>query len=453
MREIGLADVEREADRQVLRLKQWGVEPGQSIGWLGLNSLEGLGLLYACGHVGARFVPLNWRLAAPELADIAVHAGLQRLLHDPALATLAQDIRNLISLPLPVAEGHREGDWMVVYTSGTTGRPKGAIHTVEGMRANMRAAIEAQGLTSQTKALAVLPMFHVGGLCIQVLPTLAAGGRVLLHERFDPLAWLRDVAQWRPTTSLLVPATMQALLDHPHWQGADLKSLQFINCGSSVVPRAHLDGFFDAGVPVTQVYGATETGPVSIVLPLDEAPIARGKVGRPAKEVQVRLMTPQGRPVVDPEVGEIWLRAPNLMRGYHREPDSAAFTDGWFRTGDLAWRDANGLYEVVGRCKDMIISGGENIYPAEIENCVLGLADLKECAVVSQPDRKWGEIPVLVVVTHSGQPLDEAALRQRLDTQLARFKHPKRWVQLHALPRTALGKVQKERLSDQISAP
>ena len=184
-----------------------------------------------------------------------------------------------------------------------------------------------------------------------------------------------------------------------------------------------------------------------------EAAIAIGKVGRPAHSVQVRLMSTQGRPVVDPQVGEIWLRAPNLMRGYHREPDSAAFTDGWFRTGDLAWRDANGLYEVVGRCKDMIISGGENIYPAEIENCVLGLADLKECAVVSQPDRKWGEIPVLVVVTHSGQPLDEAALRQRLDTQLARFKHPKRWVQLHALPRTALGKVQKERLLDQISAP
>ena len=127
--------------------------------------------------------------------------------------------------------------------------------------------------------------------------------------------------------------------------------------------------------------------------------------------------------------------------------------EGWFHTGDLAALQADQSWRIVGRAKDMIISGGENIYPAEIENCVLGLADLKECAVVPQPDRKWGEIPVLVVVTRSGQPLDETALRQRLDTQLARFKHPKRWVQLHALPRTALGKVQKERLLDQISAP
>lgn len=452
MKDIGLADVEREADRQVSHLKQLGVAQGQSIGWLGLNCIEGLGLLYACGRVGARFVPLNWRLSAPELADIAVHAGLQHVLQDQALTPLAQDLQSRIQLPQPIAPGHREGDWMVVYTSGTTGRPKGAIHTVYGMSANMEAAIDAQGFSSQTKTLAVLPMFHVGGLCIQVLPTLMAGGRVLLHERFDPAAWLRDVAQWRPTTSLLVPATMQALLDHPDWRGADLSSLQFINCGSSVVPLAHLDGFFAAGVPVTQVYGATETGPVSIVLPLDEAASAKGKVGRPAKEVQVRLMSPEGLPVIDSEVGEIWLRAPNLMRGYHREPESMAFTDGWFRTGDLAWRDDNGLYEVVGRCKDMIISGGENIYPAEIENCVFGLTDLKECAVVPQPDRKWGEIPVLVVATHSGQPLDEAALWRRLNTHLARFKHPKRLVQVDALPRTALGKVQKEMLVAQIAA-
>ena len=451
MIDIGAAEVHQEAARQFSRLADLGVQAGHSVGWLGLNGLEGLGLLQACRQHGARFVPLNWRLSPIELADIAQHAGLQHLLHDGPMNALAEKVKSLVGLPQPLAPGHEEGDWMVVYTSGTTGRPKGAVHTVEGMTANMAAAIEAQAFSADTRTLAVLPMFHVGGLCIQVLPTLAAGGRVLLHERFDPPAWLRDVAHWRPTTSLLVPATMQALLDHPEWARADLSALQFVNCGSSVVPRALIDAFFARGVPVTQVYGSTETGPVSIVLPLQEASQARGKVGRPARQVQVQLVKADGHLALPGEVGEIWLRAPNLMRCYQREGDSSSFKEGWFCSGDLAWQDSQGHFEVVGRCKEMIISGGENIYPAEIENCLVGFPEIKECAVLAMPDRKWGEIPVLVVVTPTGLPMDEGAIRSRLDAHLARFKHPRRIVQVDALPRTALGKVQKEVLLTRIS--
>ena len=446
MIELGLADVQQEADRQVARLSRLGVASGHSVGWLGLNGLEALGLLEACKRLDARFVPLNWRLSSVELAAIARHAGLQHLLCDSVMSELAQKIFALVRFPQPLAPGHLPGDCMVVYTSGTTGQPKGAVHTVAGMNANVEAAIEAQGLDADTRALAVLPMFHVGGLCIQLLPTLTAGGCVLLHDRFDASAWLQSVQAWHASTSLLVPATMQALLDHPDWLQSDLSSLQFVNCGSSVVPRSLIDAFFDRGITVTQVYGSTETGPVSIVLPLQHANRLRGKVGEPARGVSVRLLQSDGTDVTPGDVGEICLRAPNLMRCYHREDNHPSFREGWFHSGDLARQDPEGWYEVVGRSKDMIISGGENIYPAEIENCVLALPQVQECAVVGQPDLRWGEIVVLIVVAKVGLQLNDAHIRSHLQDHLARFKHPKRIEFMESLPRTALGKVQKEAL-------
>lgn len=450
MIDLRQADVDAEARRQLDRLIALGIGVGHSVGWLGLNRLEALGLLAACQHLGARFVPMNWRLSPAELADIARHAGLQALLHDEAFALLCDQVKVTVNLPQPLAPGHEPGDCMVVYTSGTTGQPKGAIHTVESMTANTLAAIEAQHLNADTRTLAVLPMFHVGGLCIQVLPTLAAGGCVRLHDRFDAQAWLHDVAHWRPTTSLLVPATMQAILDHPQWNRTDLTSLKFINCGSSVVPRPLIDAFFERGVSVSQVYGSTETGPVSIIVPLDRTHALRGKVGQPARHVEVRLVGVNGQDVGRGEVGEIWLRAPNLMRGYHREPHHPSFQHGWFHSGDLAWQDSDGWFEVVGRSKDMIISGGENIYPAEIENCFVGHPLISECAVVGLPDRHWGEVVVMVVVPRSSGTIEERVLMAVLQHRLARFKHPKRIVQRSSLPKTALGKVQKDVLRDQL---
>ncbi len=444
--DIGAEEVEREADRQVERLRAMDAQPGESIGWLALNGLATLGLLRACERLGLRFVPLNWRLTASELAAIAEHAGLQHLLHDGNFAELVRETVARLPGSLPPAPGHEAGDLMLVYTSGTTGAPKGAIHTASAMAANARAAIATQGLGAQTRTLGVLPLFHVGGLCIQVLPTLAAGGRVKLHPRFDPGAWLRDVQAWRPTTSLLVPATMRAVIEHPDWAGTDLSSLAFLCTGSSVVPPALIEAFHARGVPVAQVYGSTETGPVSIVLPPGEARAHMGKVGHPAPGVRIRLRDAQGADVSDGEVGEIVVAGDNLMRGYHREPGHPSLREGWFRSGDLARRDAQGRFEVVGRLKDMIISGGENIYPAEIENLVAALPGLQEFAVVGLPDPQWGEVVVLALVREPGSGLDEAQVRQALEGRLARFKHPKHFFFLESLPKTALGKVRKPEL-------
>ena len=441
--DVDAAAIDALALRETQSLRAQGVEAGESVGWLALNQPRALALLAACERIGARYVPLNWRLGVAELARCVEHAGLQWLLHDDAMRPLAEAILTMqrVDLPLPQAPGHVPGDVMLVYTSGTGGNPKGAIHTSAGMRANIAAAIDAQHLDAQTRTLAVLPLFHVGGLCIQVLPTLAAGGCVRLHARFDAGAWLRDVAAWRPTTSLLVPATMRALVEHPGWADADLRSLAFVNSGSQTVPRELIDAFHQRGVRVCQVYGATETGPVSLVLRPEEALRHPGKAGRPALGVDVRCVD-----------GELWIRGPNLARGYHREPDSPAFADGWFHSGDLAIQSPDGLFEIVGRCNELIISGGENIHPTEIENLALGDATVAEAAVVGLPDKQWGEVPVLAVVARPGAVVDVARLAAVLADGLARFKQPRHIVVLPELPKTALGKVQRARLAEHLSA-
>jgi fatty-acyl-CoA synthase len=420
----------REVDGCCERLRAIGLARGAAFGWLGLNSVPMLAALLACAKLGLRFVPLNWRLAAPELRKIAAHAGLAAWHADAGFDALDGFECE------PYCGDTEHDDLLLVYTSGTTGEPKGALHTQAALVANIDAAIDAQGFDAGTRALAALPLFHIGGLCIQVLPTLAAGGVVRLQPRFDAEAWFDDVAAWRPTTSLLVPAVMRALIEHPRWPRADLSSLRFINCGSQIVPRPLIEAFHARGVPVAQVYGATETGPVTLVLRPDEALAHVGSVGKPALNVEVRLVN-----------GEVQVRAPNCARGYHRRENDEAFADGWFRTGDLARVDADGHHEIVGRAKELIISGGENIHPAEIEHIALADAAVAEAAVVGLPDARWGEVAVLAVVARTGKAVDIGRLQSAFAATLARFKHPRRIVVLDALPKTALGKVRKADLA------
>ena len=429
------------ADAAEAHLKQTGVARGHIVAWLGHNSWDLIATLVACQRLGAVLLPLNWRLAAAELGAIVRHAQAAHLLGTPELESLALDVLRQGPLHAGPAEGIQPGDLLLVYTSGTTGQPKGALHTAAGMQANAVAAIAAQHLTARDRVLSVLPLFHVGGLCIQTLPALAVGAKVSLLPRFEPSAWFDAVEQWKPTTTLLVPAVMKALVDHPRWGAADLSSLAYVNSGSQIVPRALIEAFHARGVPVAQVYGSTETGPVSVVLKPEEALAHPGMAGRPALGVQLKLA----------EDGEILLKAPNLMRGYHRSSELAFDAQGWFHTGDLAVEHADGLLEVVGRSKELIISGGENIHPAEIEQLAQAWPGVAECAVVGLADERWGEVPILAVVPQPGVELDAAALLAQLATRLARFKLPRQVRVVEALPKTALGKVQRKALALQLS--
>ncbi len=443
-----------EVDRAALALLNQGLGRGAHVGWLGLNSVEMLASLLACARLGAVWVPLNWRLAPAELAEIGRHAGINALLGTPEMGSLADSVRALLGdLPPPAPQAEDAADdLLLVYSSGTTGRPRGAVHTHRGMLANIDAAVAAQGLTAADRVLSALPLFHVGGLCIQTLPALAVGTAVRLLPRFEAGAWLAALREWRPTVSLLVPAAMRALLGHRDWPTTPLDSLRFVNSGSMVVPLALIEAFHQRGLAVTQVYGSTESGPVSIALSPNEALALPGRVGRPALGVQVRLVDATGTDVAPGQVGEIWLQAPNLLRTIHREPDHPDLVDGWLRTGDLGAQDAQGVYTVVGRLKDMLISGGENIYPAEIENLVEGFAGIAEFAVVGLPDPRWGEVPVLAVVAAAGSIPNLDALRLHLAQHLARYKQPREIVLRAGLPKTALGKVQKAALVAALAA-
>lgn len=466
-RDISYAQLWQRIETAAAVLHAAGVRPGDRVAWLGLNHPDVLVLLFALARLGAILLPLNYRLAAPEHVAILAHAGVSLLVTDPTHAEAAADLvaqsgcsllragelAGVASRDAPLAPGAgAESPVLLVYTSGTSGQPKGVLHTQSGLVWNCLISTDAHELTPEDHVLSALPMFHVGGLCIQTLPALHAGASVTLHSRFDAGAWLADVAARRPTLSLLVPATLRAVIEHPAFAGTDLSSLRMLATGSSTIPSSMIAAFHTRGVPVGQVYGATETGPVSIYLRREEAMQRVGSAGRAGVHVEVRLMDAQGRAVATGEVGEVWVRGPNLLCGYWKDPGNPAFADGWFHTGDLARCDEAGYYEIVGRSKDMIISGGENIYPAEIENLLADCPMILEAAVVGAPDARWGEVVVAVVVRKPGAELDAAQVLHLLDGRLARFKHPKRVLFCDALPKTALGKVQKAGLLAGIAA-
>jgi fatty-acyl-CoA synthase len=418
------------------------VTKGDRVAWLGYNSPDMLVLLFALARLGAILVPLNWRLAAAEHRAILDDCKPRWIAFDEAFAVHARGL-GVPPLEIRLVEnpeliGTDADDLLIVYTSGTTGKPKGAVLAQSALLWNGYNSIHAHDLGQSDHVLTALPMFHVGGLNNQTLPALLAGASVTLHKRFDPGLWLADVARRRPTLSLLVPATLQAVISHPAWASADLSSLKMLNAGSMVVPDSMIRAFHARGVPVGQIYGCTETAPIAVVLLKEDALGKVGSAGKPALHCQVKLVD-----------GEIWVRGPNVMRGYWNDAAASAAVltpDGWFRTGDLARIDEEGYYWIVGRSKDVIISGGENIHPAELENVLADCAAIAEAAVVGVEDAKWGEAAVACVVLRKDAHFNENSVLALFQDRLAKFKHPRRVLFLDGLPRNAMGKVQKHDL-------
>jgi fatty-acyl-CoA synthase len=272
---------------------------------------------------------------------------------------------------------------------------------------------------------------------------------VILQERFEAGAALAAIAREKPTLTLVVPAVMQAMIAHPDWATTDLSSLRAVGAGSSVIPRELIDAFHARGVPVMQVYGATETGPTATVLPRADAARKAGSCGLPAAHTEIDVFRDDGTRASPDERGELWVRGDNVFSGYWRDEAAtrAAFGPrGWFRTGDVGHRDAEGYFWIDDRRTDLIISGGENVYPAEVEAVLAAHPAVAQCAVVARPDPKWGEVPVAVVALRPGATLPRAEALALFEGRLARFKHPRDLLVLDRLPATALGKVEKFRL-------
>ncbi len=446
-------------------LADHGVGEGDRVAWLGPNRPAALRLMLGCSWLGAIYLPLNSRLTPPEHRWILDHAEPALLAVDSTFAEHGAAVgapcerRVVPDEPdgfaavgtAPARRGTPDHPVLLAYTSGTTGHPKGALLDQAAMAANAVNSTHAHDLTSEDRVLTTIPLFHVGGLNIQTLPAVLGGAAVLIERAFDAGQFLDDVEQWQPTWTVLVPAALTAVAAHPRFASADLGSLRGIMTGSSPVPMAATEPFFDRGVPVGQIYGSTETAPIAVHLRCDEAAAHRRSCGKPSTMCEVRIVTDAGADAAAGERGELWVRGPSVLREYWRDGEATdeVLVEGWFRTGDVGHADDEGWIFIDDRRKDMIISGGENIYPAELEE-VLARSDLvAEATVVGVPDERWGEVPVIVAVPST--EIEAAALLSLFDGRLARFKHPKAVFWTDQLPRTALGKVRKHEVRAMLS--
>jgi len=447
-------------------LADLGIERGDRIAYLGFNSAAQLMLLIAASRLGVAVTPLNWRLASPEHAYMLADAGVKALFCDRAFAGgiepaegrrdvllqgackgwLSWDALIAKAAATPPLVGSAEDLFLIVYTSGTTGRPKGAALTQGAIHWNARNSLAGHGLTATDRVLTLLPLFHVGAINIQTLPAFMAGATVLLHPKADPARVLAALSDFQPTLTVVVPAVMRALIEHPSWAAADLGSLRAVTTGSSIVPLPLIESFHVRGTPVIQVYGSTETAPIATIQTPDIAFATVGTVGPPAAHCRIRVVDSEGRDLPDGVAGELLVAGPSILDCYWNNSTATkeALREGWYHSGDIGYRRPDGCYVVVDRKRDIVISGGENIYPAEIEAELERHPDITEVAVVGQPDAKWGETPVAFVVARAD--LSEAEILARLDGRLARFKWPRAVRFLEALPRNAMGKIQKAEL-------
>ncbi|HEX8664402.1 MAG TPA: AMP-binding protein [Beijerinckiaceae bacterium] len=446
---------------------------GDRVAVLSQNRPDYLVLLYACARLGAMLVPLNWRLAVPEQLFILTDAAAGALFVEEAFAAVVallsetQPKTRVVGLDFAppgglsfdrlLAAGTGDGrnphadlssPLLVVYTSGTTGRPKGAVLRQEALFWNGVMSQHMHGLNPDDHVLTVLPLFHVGGLNIQTTPALHHGATVTLHPRFAPDAALAAIAQDRPTLTVLVPATMQALIGHPAFAKTDLSSLRALTTGSTIVPQNLIDAFEARGVPVLQVYGSTETCPIAIYTSLSGDRFRLGSTGLPGLACEAKIMDENGAEAPPGKPGEIAVRGPNVFFEYWGDEAATreALRDGWYFSGDIGSRDADGYFTVHDRKKNLIISGGENVYAAEVERVLLSHPGVADAAVIGRPDPQWQEVPVAYVVLRPGADPDPAALKAHVLAHLARFKVPRDVIFVADLPRNALGKVQHFRL-------
>jgi len=431
---LNYRDLASQIDETVADLSSRGIGHGDRVAWYGLNHPRVFILLFACARLGAIFVPLNWRLADEEIAGIVKDCTPSAMFWDEAFASKAQGLP--VSAPSGATAKAVESDpLLIVYTSGATGKPKGVVLAQEALIANAEMSIHAHGLTAEDRVLNALPLFHVGGLNILPTPAFSIGATILLHQSFDPVLMARDLQ--RVQAAISVPTVLGAVLQTAEWAKADLTGLRCISIGSTDVPADLIGAVHQRGVPLLQIYGATETAPFAIYQTYRDAMATAGSIGR-CGTCEVRLVAPDG---ADSRLGEIWVRGKNTLLEYWNNPEQTALDieDGWFKTGDVARLGEDGLYYFVDRIKHIIISGGENIYPAEIERILRDHPAISELAVVGIPDAKWGETPVVVAVRQ--RDAEAADLLAMLSGKLARYKHPSRVIFVDALPRNAMGKV------------
>ncbi|WP_038046094.1 class I adenylate-forming enzyme family protein [Thermus caliditerrae] len=452
------AELYQRAQRAAAALRDLGVGKGDRVGLLAWNHPAYLDLLFAGPLLGHILTPFNHRLSLAELRTLYDYAEPRVLFYGEGFQEMAQAL-DPKALPLEVIqEGEEapeetqvdlEDPALLLFTGGTTGLPKGALIPYRQLLVNAIQTAFAWGLSREDRYIVATPMFHAA-LNALATPLLYLGGSVVIQERFRPEEYLELVVTYRPTILFLVPTMFQMLLETPGFAEADLSFVRFAISGGAPCPAPVREAFQRKGVRFKQGYGLTECGVNCFTLELEEAEVYPESVGRPMPHLRARLVREDGEEAPVGEAGELWLSGSVVMKGYFQRPEenAKAFVyDGerlWLRTGDLAYQDAEGRFYIVGRRKEMFISGGENIYPVEVERALYDHPAVREAAVVGVPDPKWGEVGVAFVALK--EPLEADVLRAFLRERLAGYKVPKHIVLLPELPKSGPGKVQKEAL-------
>jgi fatty-acyl-CoA synthase len=443
------------------------VQVGDRVALLAGTRAECVALFYGCLRVGAALVPLNWRLSASELARVLDDARPTLLVVEPRFDALSTAARVLAApaaetsiVRLDAAAGvdatrfeprtaHADDATMLLYTSGSTGAPKGVVLPRRQLLYNAIATVTGWRLGPDEVVPVATPLFHTGGWHVLLTPVLHAGGTAVLFDGFDPGAFLDGLAAHRCTRAFAVPTQLTMLTEHARW-GRPLPALRRFVSGGAPCPPALAEAVRGAGYGLHEGYGLTECGPNCFATSDEAARAVPGSVGWPAPFVTVRYVDEDGRDVPAGVAGELLLRAPQMFAGYFGAPARTAEAltpDGWLRTGDLAMRDARGLTRICGRRKEMFISGGENVFPGEVEAVLAGCPGVAEVAVVGVSDARWGEVGCAFVVARGGTSLDPAAVVAHARGALGAYKVPKRVVLLDALPRLGSGKVDRRALA------
>jgi fatty-acyl-CoA synthase len=455
-----------------------GLRPGDRIGLLAHNRPEFLDCFFAAGKSGVVLVPLGTRLTPRELEHVVRDSGMKALFYDTALADTVRGLQALISLdcwisldepaaapdqawpdvlsrtpdPGPRTPVSPEAPYCLLYTSGTTGKPKGVIVPHRMVSWNAVDTVCCWQLREDDVSPIFTPLYHAGGLGAFLTPIVAIGGTIVLHAGFDAAEVWRTIEAERCTVVLGVPTVWKLLMEAPEFATVDLSRVRWFISGGAPLPLYLIEAYQVRGVVFRQGYGLTEVGVNCFAMSDADAVRKKGSIGRPMMFTDARVVDAAGRDCPPGEVGELWLRGPHVSKGYWNNPGATAAAldaDGWFHTGDSARRDEEGFFFIAGRQRDMFISGGVNVYPAEIEGELLLHPEVRDAAVIGVPHDRWGEVGVAFVVPRAADVVDGAALTAFLAERLAKFKIPREFVFVDALPRTAYGKVVKAELQKQ----
>ncbi|HEX9117223.1 MAG TPA: long-chain fatty acid--CoA ligase [Anaerolineae bacterium] len=467
--------------------EELGIVRGDRVAVLASNSTAYLDTWFALGVLGGIMQNLNWRLAVPELERVLADAAPVALLYSHefqdqvnALRARLPSVRKFVAIEAPagtddLAFGRRDGystapppavelgwddPWVLCYTGGTTGLPKGAVLTHGAMTANSVNTVMSWGLTPEDVVPLISPLFHTGGLNVFTLPLVHIGGTTVVCKGWDTEQMYDLIAGHVITLFFAVPTMFVMMQAHPRWQSADFSHLKYVINGGAPCPLPVFENWWSKGVIFKTGYGLTEAGPNTFWLPHTDVRRKPGSVGFPLFHVDVKIVDPVSEEDAGPdEVGELLIRGPHVCAGYWNDPEATAAAirptraepggPSWLHTGDLARCDPEGYYYIVGRSKDMIISGGENVYPAEVESAICSHPAVEAACLIGVPDEKWGEVGRAIVVLKPGGKLAYPALQEHLAGRLARYKIPKSLVVVEALPVTAAGKIDKQRLSQQ----